>query len=328
MKFTIFAPLLTAVLALTSAHLATSEEDTVGNWTISKYPIKNVLQEMSLPSIASDTIVPPHLQYIIGLDQSGLIDSWNSLPVSDPEYGIALSSGVFTPDGDKLKQVINRCRGGGWIFFDYDSKKLDWHNSLTFTGRDFFENINDDDERCELTFTWDKARTKAIITGYWAPSASFMDQVMTLDISLQPYWQWKFGLKTKGNYKNLDEKCCPPTKDKSCSGAGTLGVEGTPCETISMACGEIAEKNASKCAMFKRSNYSLGGLLPLFGYLAYPLADRYGEATSYNSHYLSAVRSRGVDTLFHGIIETEQLQQQNESVEATEATEEDENAEL
>lgn len=317
MKLTAFGSFLLAIFAISAPEYVSSrpeydnqETDQVDGWAVNRFPTEDALKEMT-PFLSTSDDVPAHLQYVVGLDQSGLVGSWNRLPVADPEYGTALSGGKFTKEGKKLKQVINRCAQDGWTFFDNDSTSLatdpEEKRFLTATGKDFFTSINDDEDRCNLTFTWNEDRTKAVITGYFPETLSGVDSVLSIEIYMRSYWNWKFGLKTKwawfNNFKSLDKKCCPPKDgNNKCAGEGTLGKKGSPCETISMACGELAPEDVTKCALMRRQNLGLG-FIPVFGYEVYALGDKYGEATPFFEPYSKAVIDAGVTTVFQGVSE-------------------------
>lgn len=343
MKVTAYS-FLWALVALNTPRNVFSNEDNqetakvYDGWTIKRFSTEDAIKEMA-PFLSSSEDIPSHLQYVVGLGQSGLVGSWNRLPVADPEFGTALSGGKFTKEGKKLKQVINRCAGDGWTFFDYDSTSITTGEKesrfLTFTGKDFFSSINEDEDRCNLIFTWNEDRTKAVITGYFPESASkALDSVLSIEIYMLSYWKWKFGLKTSwsplNNFKNLDKKCCPPKNGNNiCSGKGTIGKKGSPCETISMACGEISPEDVTQCALMRRQNLGLG-FFPLFGYEVYALADKNGLVTPFEKYYSKAVIDAGVSTLFQGIGENEANTVEASTVEASSVESEDvpENPEL
>jgi hypothetical protein len=221
-----------ALVALsTPTHVFSSEDDqetlpVYDGWNIKRFSTEDAIKEMA-PFLLSSEDIPAHLQYVVGLGQSGLVGSWNRLPVADPEYGAALSGGKFTKEGKKLKQVINRCAGAGWTFFDYDSQNIitgeKEQRFLTFTGKDFFSNINEDDDRCNLIFTWNEDRTKAVITGYFPEKASAMDKVLSIDIVMKDYWKWKFGLKTSSftfsNFRSKIRSAARPRTEATCAQA-------------------------------------------------------------------------------------------------------------
>jgi len=328
MKVTSYSFLLTLVALSTPRNVFSNEEnqeiaEVYDGWTIKRFSTEDAIKEMA-PFLSSSEDVPSHLQYVVGLGQSGLVGSWNRLPMADPEFGTALSGGKFTKEGKKLKQVINRCAGDGWTLFDYDSKTITTGEKeqrfLTFTGKEFFSNINENEDRCNQIFTWNKDRTKAVITGYFPKDVSKIDKVLSIEIYMLSYWKWKFGLKTSwspfNNFKSLDKKCCPPKNGiNMCSGKGTLGKKGSTCETISMACGEIAPEDVTKCALMRRQNLGLG-FIPLFGYEVYALADKNGSATPFEKYYTKAVIDAGVSTLFQGIGEDEASSVEASSVES------------
>mmetsp|Transcript_21652 Transcript_21652/g.31611 ORF Transcript_21652/g.31611 Transcript_21652/m.31611 type:complete len:365 (+) Transcript_21652:36-1130(+) len=330
-----YATTLAAVVAFSSPQvILSSDEEVIDGYKVAKYPIENVLQEMLLPPVTAPGIgdIPAHLQYIVGLDQSGAVDTGTRMNLADPEYAATLSSGEFKPsdDGGFADQEINRCynqNGGGWSMLDIESftpsnsgggffaKFMSRSDStLSNSGRGFFSKINGNDDLCTLTFKWNKDSTEAKIDGYFNALVGdslggFADEATRVSIELRPYWKWKFGIamekSMEKNAAKLDMKCCPPSDigSSQCLGAATLGKEGSPCETISMACGKIKKKHAGKCAMYERVN-KLGGIVPIpgfSGYLAYPLADRYGNPTPYNEFYFDAIKAKGVETLFHGI---------------------------
>ena len=57
-----------------------------------------------------------------------------------------------------------------------------------------------------------------------------------------------------------------------------------------------------------KSNLGLFGSLQIPGlanYLAYPLADKYGNETKYNSFYQAAIEKNGVNKLFEGVEKTQ-----------------------
>jgi len=315
-----FATFALSAPACVSSSEGNQETDQVDGWTVNRFPTEDALKEMT-PFLSTSNDVPAHLQYVVGLGQSGLVGSWNRLPIADPEYGTALSGGKFTKEGKELKQVINRCAGDGWTLFDYDSKSLGTEGMrfLTSTGKGFFGSINDDEDRCNLTFTWNEDRTKAVITGYFPENISDLDNVLSIEVSMHSYWKWKFGLKYKwspfNNFKSLDKKCCPPKNgNNTCAGKRTLGKKGSSCETISMACGEIDPKDVTECAFMKRQNLGLG-FVPLFGYEVYALGDKNGEATPFYKYYSKAVIDAGVTTLFQGISENKDSENVNENTE-------------
>jgi hypothetical protein len=310
MKLAANGSFLLAIFAISAPEYVLSSEDNqetdqVDGWTVSRFPTEDALKEMT-PFLSTSDDVPAHLQYVVGLDQSGLVGSWNRLPLADPEYGTALSGGKFTNEGKNLKQVINRCAGAGW----------------TNAGKDFFTSINGDEDRCNLTFTWDEDRTKAVITGYFPEYLSAVDKVLSIEIYMRSYWKWKFGLKTKwswspfNSFNSLDKKCCPPKDgNKKCAGKGTLGEKGSTCETISMACGEVASEDVTKCALMRRQNLG-AGFIPVFGYEVYALGDKHGEATPFFESYSKAVIDAGATTLFQGISEIEESSVESEEVPA------------
>jgi len=328
MKVTAYT-FLWALVALGAPKNVFSNEDSqettqvYDGWTIKRFSTEDAIKEMA-PFLSSSEDIPSHLQYVIGLGQSGLVGSWNRLPVADPEFGAALSGGKFTKEGKKLKQVINRCAGDGWTFFDYDSTSITTGEKeqrfLTATGKDFFSKINEDEDMCNLIFTWNKDRTKAVITGYFPEDLSFVDSLLSIEIQMLPYWKWKFGLKTSWlsfkNFKSLDKKCCPPKNGNDmCSGKGTIGKKGSTCETISMACDEVAPEDVTQCALMRRINLG-AGFIPAFGYEVYALADKNGLATPFEKYYSKAVIDAGVSTLFQGIGENESISVEANSVES------------
>ena len=94
----------------------------------------------------------------------------------------------------------------------------------------------------------------------------------------------------------LDEKCCSP-KDmfKSCSGYGKLGKKGDKCDTISMACGKIINKdNLTECTMHIRRSTNLP-------YYVYLLSDIYGNKIPYNEFFVGAIEANGANKLFKGV---------------------------
>ncbi|GFH55184.1 predicted protein [Chaetoceros tenuissimus] len=241
-------------------------EDNVGPIRVLKYPVEDVLDLMNTPV---DT-VPAHLQYIIGLDQSGAVALDSGLPFADPEYAVNLSGGEWT---DATTQSINRCYGGDWslLFFgednDIDRRRANENEKFlkyTNSGEGFLNGISETDERCKF--------------------ASAMSD------------------EDDNTMQDLDALCCPPKPGKdSCLGENKLGDRG--CETISDVCGPVLAENVSTCAMFKRSNtICIGVICDVSNYLVYPLADKNGKPTSYNDHYFSAIKDlRKVKTVFHGI---------------------------
>jgi hypothetical protein len=200
-----------------------------------------------------------------------------------------------------------------------DEAKLEQGKKLSATGKEFFTRLRerDDVSNCFLTFEWNKDFTYAKILGYMKEVAqtSFAEGFMTLEITLMPYWAWKFGISDEGakEAEKLDGKCCPSKKDNdiSCLGAGTLGGKpGSQCETISMACGEVKPEDVKSCAMWSRQNKLLSsisiskipGLSDKFGgYLAYPIGDKNGEATGFTLQFLKGLEGAGIDNLFHGL---------------------------
>lgn len=317
MKFSSRTTLFTVALAAASSQLGSAlEEETISGINVVKYPVSEVIKQMPKPLTPEG--VPPHLQYIVGLDQDGAVVQGTGIMNADPEYAITLSSGTF----DGTKSVMNRCYGGEWSLYDVADKnlikrKFEGPRTLSSTGRDFLDKMSGSDSDCSLTFDWNEDFSEASITGYWESAVpqeqiGLWNSALDLRIELEPYWRWKFSgvdmepgrfnsLK-KSKMKKLDEKCCPPKESDQCLGENKLGVEG-PCETISMACGEIDEDDISACGMFRRRNMSpLGFEIPIMGgYPIYPLADRYGNPTPYNKFYEDAVSARGIETIFHGL---------------------------
>ena len=318
MKISFIAQLFTALIAPLFAASHESHEETVGNWSIQVCHTEDVLDDIPNPPVSLPEVgdLPAHLQYIIGLDQTGIVDMTEGVGMptgGDPEYAITLSSGEWKFQKHfwgkpTLTQTINRCRGGGWTFFNVDSSTTHFYDKkfVDKSGKEFFELINADDDKCNLYFAWNEDATEARITGYF--DNFFAATAIDLSIKLQPYWKWKFGLKTSNKEgkeaKELDAKCCPPKDDgSSCLGEATLGKAGTPCDTISMACGEIHKDNVSECAFYRRNNKMLGLVLASY-YHAYPLADKNGEPTSYNTHFVDTYTSKGVTDIFHPLTES------------------------
>jgi len=318
MKFAAF--ILFSSLLFLSVPQSVFSQKAIGNVDIEKYGISDAIDMIKAPKEISDSGVniPPHMQYIVALDQSGSVVPGTGIKTADPEYAMTMSAGDLkkTPSwsGSTLVQKINRCYGDGWVFFDIASK-ADFKNTLSFTGEGFLTNISKKDSTCFLTFKWNTDTTKAKIEGYFDSLTSRTigkvtdSALMRVEIKLEPYWQWKFGISDKFNGTSVDEKCCPPKHGlEKCSGFGKLG-KGDGCETISMACGQIKEEDLEGCAMYKRSNFlGLFGSIQIPGlanYLAYPLADKYGNKTPYNSFYQAAIENNGVNKLFEGVGKTQ-----------------------
>jgi hypothetical protein len=225
----------------------------------------------------------------------------------DPEFAATLTSGTWIKEKEfmskpHLKQAISRCKGGGWVLFN---NKEPFDFATVRTGRGFIDLIDKNDESCNLIFTWNEDASNAIITTYFLSNELIkkpLEYVFKLEIGLTSYWKWKFGLKTsmkeKANALLMDSKCCPPpSEDVSCLGEGVLGKAGTPCETISMACGEIAAENVNQCPFIHRKNGAVG--LKLGFYNVYALSDKYGNPTTYMKHYVNVFKEKGVEDLFH-----------------------------
>jgi hypothetical protein len=322
MKFAI--SILFSSLLFLSVPQSIFSQEAIGNVNIKKYGVSDAIKMMKVPTEKSDSDIdiPPHMQYIVALDQGGIVGPSTGLDIADPEYAMTMSAGDLTKtswwSGSTLVQKINRCYGNGWVFFDIVSI-ADFKNTLSNTGKGFLTGISKEDSTCFLTFKWNKDNTKAKLEGYFDSLFSEVigefggaiagiatdSALMRVEIKLEPYWQWKFGISGKFNGASMDEKCCPPKEGlEKCSGFGKLG-KGGACETISMACGQIKEEDLEGCAMYKRSNFlGLVGSVQIPGlanYLAYPLADKYGNETPYNSFYQAAIVKNGVNKLFEGV---------------------------
>ena len=207
-----------------------------------------------------------------------------------------------------LIQKYNRCYGDGHSLIDHK-----W-DRLGSTGTEFLTKISANDEDCVVYFKWNQDKSIARISNYWRSSlagpkfaeeavSGLLDEKFKFTIELAPYWKWKFGLKIwnpflKMEASKLDKKCCPPKDEtKQCMGPKKLGKEG-PCETISMACGDVKEEDVVDCKMYTRVTEWFGDKIP---YYVYALYDKYGNETPYNKVVAAAFEKNGVDTLFHGI---------------------------
>mmetsp|Transcript_14230 Transcript_14230/g.21372 ORF Transcript_14230/g.21372 Transcript_14230/m.21372 type:complete len:327 (-) Transcript_14230:166-1146(-) len=295
---------LNLLVATTSAEL---EDD----WTMKTYPAKDFIQNMLPPPTSSPEVgdLPVHLQYIIGLDQSGIVYPTPGIGMDsgDPEFAATLSSGTWTTEKKffskpTLTQSISRCQGGGWSLYNNDKPA---EMAPGNTGKSFVDLIDSTDESCNLIFHWNKDASNAVITEYFKSNVGYMkplEYIMKLEIGLTPYWRWKFNLKTSKQEKAdallMDSKCCPPpSASLSCLGEGSLGKADSPCETISMACGEILEENVNQCPFIHRKN-GLGKIALNF-YNVHALSDKYGNPTSYSKHFVKAYKEKGVVELFH-----------------------------
>lgn len=286
---------------------------TVGNVTIFKFPTSQILDGMIAPPASNEQIgaIPSHLQYTVCLDQVG------GFPFSDPEAAVSLSSGTFETDTKRglkktrVKQKLNRCRGGGWGFLFDDITTASNGKTLLDNGKESIaRSMNEkEDEYCFLAFEWNVDFTKAKITGYveerpMVPMA-IARRMARSTIKLTPYWAWKFGLSNSkkgkaGTFDELDAKCCPPRYGNACQGAGTIGKLNTACETISMACGQVAHDNLAECAMWTRHNKALG-VVPMVSYVAYPIGDKNRDATGFFPHFEAAMESSGIHEAFYGL---------------------------
>jgi len=291
--------------------VATSSAELEDDWTLKTYTTQDLIQNMLPPPTSSPEVgdLPVHLQYIVGLDQAGIVYPTPGIGMGtgDPEFAATLSSGTWTTEKKflskpTLMQTISRCQGGGWSLYGND-KTVEM--SPGNTGKAFVDMIDTTDVTCNLIFHWNKDASNARITEYFKSNVGYMkplEYILKLEIGLTSYWRWKFGLKTNGKEKAnallMDNKCCPPpSASLSCLGKGTLGKADSPCETISMACGEILKENVNQCPLMHRKNGI--GSKDLAFYNVYALSDKYGNPTSYLKHYVKAYKEKGVEELFH-----------------------------
>jgi hypothetical protein len=132
-------------------------QEAIGNVNIEKYGVLDAINMIKAPTVKSESgiDIPPHMQYIIALDQNGSVVPGTGFNVADPEYAMTMSAGDLTKtsrqSGSKLVQKINRCYADGWVFFDIASK-ADFKNTLSTTGEGFLTNISKKDSTCFLTF--------------------------------------------------------------------------------------------------------------------------------------------------------------------------------
>eukprot|EP00554_Chaetoceros_debilis_P011097 CAMPEP_0194108906 /NCGR_PEP_ID=MMETSP0150-20130528/8532_1 /TAXON_ID=122233 /ORGANISM="Chaetoceros debilis, Strain MM31A-1" /LENGTH=348 /DNA_ID=CAMNT_0038797731 /DNA_START=14 /DNA_END=1060 /DNA_ORIENTATION=- len=284
-------------------------------WSYKLYNSQDVLQNMDSPYESNAEVgdFPPHLQYTFGFDQTGIVHPQEKVGMTsggDPEFAGVLTSGTWTKKtkkrffsnpADEYLQKFNRC-GSGWSLFAdnmaYQFSKKRWVDK---TGNSFLDMISKNGyDTCELHFEWNQDLTSAKITNYFESTPTPMGKsFMSLSIELAPYWRWKFGFeiskKEEKEAKLMDGKCCP---SDSCRGKATLGEDG-PCETISMACGEILDDDVNQCPFFVRKN-KIAGIKKIANYYyVYPLGDKYGNPTPYFKHFIEAYVDNNVKHIFH-----------------------------
>jgi hypothetical protein len=289
--------------------------DVPEEWSYKLYNSEDVIQNLDSPAVSNARIgdFPPHLQYTLGLDQTGIVHPNEKIGMTsggDPEFAGIFTTGTWTKKTkkrffsapvDEYLQELNRC-GSGWSFFaDNMTYKFSKNRCVDKTGNFFLHMIAKSGyDTCKLNFKWNQDLTSAKISNYFESTPNPISKyLMSLSVELAPYWRWKFGFeiskKEEKEAKLMDGKCCP---SDSCRGKATLGGDG-PCETISMACGEILDDDVNQCPFFIRKNKIAGIEKTLNSYNVYPLGDKYGNPTPYFKHFIEAYVANKVEHVFH-----------------------------
>jgi len=331
---------------VTSLDRVVDEEGDGQSYPVLRYKTGDVLKVQQVhPSTGTDDgVPPPHMQYIFFMDQFGLMAEGTGLPGGFPEATMVMGSGEFTISSDwwswfwgtSKKLQVNTCKSETWSWFwddvmEIDGKRVIGGENPGTTGKKaFLPGRRAGIENCLAELYWNDDFTSAWWTlprEFGASNAIlqailFQGFVLRVGIDLEPYWKWKFGLLKPGwltmsdaDFRELDGQCCPkpPTiqqsGDSPCWGPDAFG-KGPICQTISTGCGTVLEEDVASCAMWKRTNGLLFGLIPLlnlpfFGgwdffseYLVYPIGDAERRETGFFQRYVQELTSNGVLELF------------------------------
>jgi len=286
--------------------------------------LENTLKHLFPPQ--SDGL-PEYVKYSQFMDQSGAVNTdyslYNTFPVNlindipvGVEYAGLSESALVFPDNPNRIQAINSC-DGGWLSFYTDITEVN-SKPLLMTG---LESIHDRVRYnlCSLNLVWNRDFTKFEITsgfknivGVGVALGAVGDFLMKLSNELEPYWAWKFGVSiprrkrlSEEEYNELDQICCPAAMDNltnPCWGEATLGLNGSTCETISMACpGKISLADAKPCGMWKRINRGIVGFPEYGTYFMFPIGDKYGNPTPFFDIHMEVLKNiSGLDEVFYG----------------------------
>eukprot|EP00549_Striatella_unipunctata_P020020 CAMPEP_0118692668 /NCGR_PEP_ID=MMETSP0800-20121206/11433_1 /TAXON_ID=210618 ORGANISM="Striatella unipunctata, Strain CCMP2910" /NCGR_SAMPLE_ID=MMETSP0800 /ASSEMBLY_ACC=CAM_ASM_000638 /LENGTH=345 /DNA_ID=CAMNT_0006590723 /DNA_START=186 /DNA_END=1223 /DNA_ORIENTATION=+ len=295
---------------------------TPGGPSLRVFKLEDTLKHLFPPQ---NDDLPEHLKYSLHMDQAGAINTdytlynifpanlVNDFPVGS-EYGGQSEAALVFPDNPSRIQPIDSCNGG-WLLFYTNITEVN-SKPIIMTG---LESIDDRvvNGFCNYTFVWNRDFTKVEINSgfnslFGVVIGTMFDLFIELSAELEPYWAWKFGISiprrkqlSEEEYNELDRICCPVAMDdptNPCWGEATLGVNGSACETISMACpGKISLTDAQPCGMWKRVTSGILGFPDYGTYSMFPIGDKYGNPTPFFDKYVEVLKNMsGLDELFYG----------------------------